>query len=150
MLRRIYSSSGIPRQLELVQFVITNERFLMPRHFIHRVTSTSRRIGAEAEMDTLGLRSRLLLLMIGEAQEFGTSTRVGDVVKQSRLGTPPTVYAALSELESGGWIEKRQDTSDHRASTLHLTAKARRAFDRMSKRIAKLAQDYTDPAARRD
>lgn len=111
----------------------------MARNFIHHVNAAARRIEAEAEMDGLGLRSRRLLQLIGEAEELSASTRVGDVVRQSRLGTAPTVYSSLEELETGGWIERRRDPSDHRAATLHLTARAWRVFDRMSRGVVQLA-----------
>lgn len=87
-------------------------------------------------MHALGLRARVLLDMMGEND--GKPLRVGDLVALSRLGTPPTVYKAISELERGGWIERVDDDADGRASLLQLSAKARRAYAKMSREVAQL------------
>jgi len=54
------------------------------------------------------------------------------------IGTPPTVYSRLSELETSGWICTGPDPHDGRVKKLHLTARARQCFTRMSRELAGL------------
>lgn len=115
----------------------------MARHFIHGVSATVRQIEAETGMDLLSIRARLLLRAIGEATEITGAPRVSDLARTGCLGTAPTIYACLGELEGGKWIERRPDPTDLRAATLHLTARARRAFERMSRRIVQLAARHS-------
>lgn len=85
-------------------------------------------------MDGLDHRAKSLLLLIAEGDVSGAALSVGDVVSGSNLGTAPTVYTALSELEAAGWIERRRDDADGRSRRLCLTAQARKIFARMSRR----------------
>lgn len=107
--------------------------------FIHRVYSIVRRVDADAGMDVLGLRSRALLDLIGENDD--EPLRISDVVRLAGLGTPPTIYSSLAELEREGWIVKSADPQDGRASRVRLSVKAKRAFAKMSRAIIKLQSE---------
>lgn len=124
--------SEIPRNLELVLKIGDGLNVL----FIHRVWSIVRRIKAASGMDSLDLRSQALLDLIGANDT--EPLRVSDLVKLAGLGTPPTIYSALAELERGGWIAKFDDPEDGRASRLKLSAKSKRAYAKMSREIADL------------
>lgn len=87
-------------------------------------------------MDSLDLRSQALLDLIGANDT--NPLRISDLVKLAGLGTPPTIYSALAELEREGWIAKSDDPEDGRASRLNLSAKAKRTYARMSREIARL------------
>lgn len=104
--------------------------------FIHHVRAAIRRAEVHSGMDALGSRARVLLDMIGEND--GKLLRIGEVAALSRLGTPPTIYKAISELERGGWIDRIEDYADRRTSLLRLSAKARRAYAKMSREAAQL------------
>lgn len=88
-------------------------------------------------MGNLSLRGRLLLDIIGEHD--GEPLRVSDLIRIAQAGTPPTVYAGVAELEREGWIARSGDPADARASRLKLSPKAKRAFTRMSREVARLA-----------
>lgn len=107
---------------------------------IFTVSRIVRATEADVGLDAVGPRSRALLRLIGEENALGAVPKVADIVARSGLGTPPTIYASLEELEKGGWIERRTDEGDGRARRLYLTAKAKRAFARMSNRVAKVFQ----------
>ena len=57
---------------------------------------------------------------------------MGDLTRAGDMGTAPTVYRALNDLESEGWIERRQDKVDGRTRRLCLTDSARKTFGKMS------------------
>ncbi len=104
--------------------------------FIHRVWAVVRRIKAASGMDSLDLRSQALLDLIGANDT--EPLRISDLIKHAGLGTPPTIYSALAELEREGWIAKFDDPEDGRASRLNLSSKAKRAYAKMSREIARL------------
>lgn len=97
-------------------------------------------------MNSLDLRSQALLDLIGANDT--EPLRVSDLVKLAGLGTPPTIYSALAELEREGLIAKFGDPDDGRASRLKLSAKAKRVYTKMSREIARLccAQSDDPPA----
>jgi len=99
---------------------------------INRIVRT---VEAEVGLDQVSPRARTLLRLIGEANAFGPAPRTADLVADRGLGTPPTIYAGLAELEEGGWIERRPDENDARARRLCLTARARKVFARISKLV---------------
>lgn len=102
--------------------------------FIFAVHRLLRALEQEAGIAGLDHRAKALLLLIAEGDASGSALSVGDVVAGSNLGTAPTVYTALSELEAAGWIERRRDDADGRARRLCLTSRARKVFARMSRR----------------
>lgn len=104
-------------------------------NFILAVNRIVRQIEAEVGLDAVTPRARILLRVIAEQEIEGNAPRIGDLVALSRLGTPPTIYSSLGELEEGGWIERRPDRIDARARRIHVTGQARKAFARMSKLI---------------
>lgn len=112
----------------------------MSPSFIFRVNRIVREVETEVGLDTLGPRARTLLRLVAEESASGSALITADLLKQNGLGTPPTVFAGLDKLEEGGWIERRADKTDLRARRLHLTARAKKAFARMSRLIEKEAQ----------
>lgn len=103
---------------------------------IFRLYRMLRELEHEAGLDELDLRARALLRLICEGDASGTPPIVGDFVKENPLGTPPTIFSSLAELQSAGWIERLPDKQDGRARRLTLTPQARRVFARMSKRLS--------------
>ena len=83
------------------------------------------------------LSTRALLLLVADGEVEGSALSVGDLTRNSGMGTAPTVYNALNELESEGWIERRQDEHDARSRRVCLTDQARKAFRRMSTQAAR-------------
>ena len=109
-------------------------------YFITLVNRIIRDCGSRAGMDKLTPRNVVLLRLIGEAEALDRPLRVHELIKQSRLGTPPTIYSSVEELAGGGWIDRCADAKDGRATRLSLTAKSRRAFSEMSRQIARAAK----------
>lgn len=115
----------------------------MDAHLIYSINRIVRDVEAGVGLDAVGPRARALLKLIGEENALGSAPRTGDLIVLSGLGTPPTIYASLVELEEGGWIERRPDRNDARARRLHLTAQAKKAFARMSRLIDKELRSST-------
>ena len=109
-------------------------------YFINLANRIIRDCGSRAGMDALSQRSVVLLRIIGEVEALDQPMRVHELIKQSRSGTPPTVYSSVAELAEGGWIERRADEKDGRVTRLSLTAKSRRAFAEMSRQILRAAK----------
>lgn len=109
----------------------------MSANFILAVNKIVRQVEAEVGLDALSPRARALLKAIAEENALGTAPRSGDLIALSGIGSPPTVYASLEELEKGGWIERRPDRHDARTRRICLTARSQRAFARMSRLILK-------------
>ena len=109
----------------------------MKSSFIFYVYRILRAVEQEAGLDGLDTRARALLMLIAEGDLEGTALSVGDVTRDGTMGTAPTVYTALNELESEGWIERRQDKTDGRTRRLCLTDSARKTFGRMSSQTAR-------------
>lgn len=109
-------------------------------YFISLVNRIIRDCGSRAGMDALSQRSVVLLRIIGEVEALDQPMRVHELIKQSRLGTPPTIYSSVAELAEGGWIDRHADENDGRATRLSLTAKSRRVFAEMSRQIERMAK----------
>jgi DNA-binding MarR family transcriptional regulator len=103
-------------------------------HVLRALRSAEREAGA-GELD---LRARELLRIIGEEDARGACLSVGQLVKCANVGTAPTVYSALNQLESQGWIERSSDQPDGRTKRLTLSPRARKMFVR-AYRIASVA-----------
>ena len=103
-------------------------------HVLRALRSAERELGA-GELDLL---ARELLRIIGEEDARGAALSVGQLVKCANLGTAPTVYSALNQLESQGWIERSSDQPDGRTRRLILSPRARKMFAR-AYRIASVA-----------
>lgn len=106
---------------------------------IFRINKLIRVIEASTELDALNLSAREILKFIAERHAEGLQTRSSDVIQKTGLGTPPTIYQRLSELEEAGWIESMPDPGDGRAKHLVLTPRAEKAFRQMSKELARLS-----------
>lgn len=106
---------------------------------IFRIHRLIRAIESNTELDALNLSAREILRFIAERNAEGQQTRSSDVIMKTGLGTPPTIYARLGELEEAGWIESVQDPGDGRAKLLVLTPRAEKAFRQMSKELARLS-----------
>ena len=113
-------------------------------HLIFRIRQISRNIEANAGLDDLDLSTRALLYYIGESVEDGRKLRVSDVVSGAGLGTAPTVYARLAELENAGWIQAKPDPDDGRARLVSLSPRALRVFQKISAKIGKLLDSFVD------
>ena len=105
--------------------------------FIFAIYRILRAVEHEAGLDGLDARTRALLLLIADGDMEGSALSVGDLTRNGDMGTAPTVYNALNELESEGWIERRQDENDARTRRLCLTERARKVFRRMSMQAAR-------------
>jgi DNA-binding MarR family transcriptional regulator len=103
-----------------------------PSSFVFTVYRILRTVEKEAGLEGLDARAKALLLIIADGDYEGAALSVGDLTRTGDMGTAPTVYSALNELESSGWIERRQDARDARTRRLCLTDRARKAFARMS------------------
>lgn len=100
--------------------------------FILAVYRVVRAVEHEAGLDGLDARAKAVLLLIADGDMGGSALSVGDLTRNGEMGTAPTVYNALNELETEGWIERRQDAQDARTKRLCLTEHARRVLARMS------------------
>lgn len=105
--------------------------------FIFAVYRILRAVEKEAEIDGLDARTRAVLLLIADGDMDGNALSVGDLTRNGDMGTAPTVYNALNELESEGWIERRRDEHDARTRRLCLTERAQKVFRRMSAQAAR-------------
>ncbi len=70
--------------------------------------------------------------------------RLGDGVRQKDLAATlaiegPSLVRLLDDLESHGLIERREDPTDRRAKTIHLTAAGRAAYRRLKEIAGKFA-----------
>lgn len=106
---------------------------------IFRIHRLIRVIEASTELDALNLSAREILKFIGERNAEGVQTRSSDVILKTGLGTPPTIYQRLSELEQAGWVTSVPDPQDGRAKLLVLTPRAEKAFQKMSKELSRLS-----------
>lgn len=100
--------------------------------FIFYVYRILRMVEREAGLDGLDARAKAVLLLIADGDFEGTALSVGDLTRRGEMGTAPTVYSALNDLETEGWIERRQDEADGRTKRLRLTENGRKVFIRMS------------------
>lgn len=105
--------------------------------FILTVYRILRAVEHEAGLDGLDARAKTLLLLIADGDMDGAALSVGDLTRNGVMGTAPTVYNVLNELESEGWIERRQDAQDARTKRLCLTDHSRKVFARMSSQAAR-------------
>ena len=80
----------------------------------------------------LDLPTRELLHAIGHADFSGERVCISDLKNQGFHGTLPTVLTRLDMLVDGGWVQRREDKSDKRVFLLKPTAKARKAFQKIS------------------
>lgn len=94
-------------------------------------------VEAKVGLDKMDLKARQLLTFIGDAEAQDRVINVGDAVKESGIGTPPTVYSNLAKLERAGWIRCVPDPRDGRAVKVIPAEKARAAFRRMSAAVAR-------------
>lgn len=108
-------------------------------HLLRALRMAEREVGA-GELD---LRARELLRIIGEEDARGAVLSVGELVRFANIGTAPTVYSALNQLESQGWIERSGDKHDGRTRRLTLSPRARKMFTR-AYRIASVALGEED------
>lgn len=92
----------------------------------------------------LDLPSRSILVFVGEAEAARQKLNVADIIRTSSFGTPPTVYARLSGLHSGGWIEYAPDPLDRRARQVLLTPSSRRVYRRISREVLSLLDEGGD------
>ena len=83
-------------------------------------------------LQTLDLTSKEVLGRIAAAQARNEPARVTEIIKLQQLGTPPTLFSRVSQLEVDGWIASEVDATDKRVKRLTLTPKARDAYSRMS------------------
>ena len=107
-----------------------------------RIAQIVRAVKARTGLDQIDRASREVLLFIGEAEASGEAPSSTSIVRGARVGTAPTTYARLKELEQLGWIQALDDPRDGRMRRLHLTAKARRAFAQMSSEIEKQHRSF--------
>lgn len=111
----------------------------MARHdLIFRILRVIRSIESSTGLDQLGLSARAILMFVAERNAEGHHTRSSDMVQLGGLGTAPTVYSRLSELEEAGWITSAHDPRDGRIKRLTLTPRAEKAFRQMSKELARV------------
>lgn len=99
---------------------------------VNRVVST---IESKFGLSELDLRSKAILTAIAEADSERRIMRPSDILKLSHLGTPPTIYRLLTNLENAGFICYKVDKDDRRSKILLLTPVSRRAFNTMSQHI---------------
>ena len=92
-------------------------------------------INQKTGFDALDDISQRILFFVGMMVSANEPCCIGDVVKRRRFGTPPTVFARLSKLEHDEWVATETDPSDRRSKLLSLTAKSKRAFNKMSQHI---------------
>jgi len=108
------------------------------KQLIFHINGLVRTIETASGLAELSPTARSILSFIGEAESENRALNVSDVVKGPGFGTAPTVYARLAELEKADWIKSVQDPRDGRAKQVSLTARARRAFAKMSAEAQKI------------
>lgn len=104
---------------------------------IFRIGRIVRAVEARTGLDQIDRSSRAILHFIGEAETVGKAPSSTMIVNGAGVGTAPTIYARLTELEELGWIQALDDREDGRVKRMCLTTKARRAFAQMSAEIEK-------------
>lgn len=110
------------------------------KHLIFLIKRAVRRIEADRRLDTVDLKARAILDFVGEADLDGRSLKVTDILRSSDVGTAPTVYSRITELQKAGWIQLRRDPDDARAKLVVLSPSARTAFGKMSDAVSKLVR----------
>lgn len=103
-------------------------------HFFEKLAAV-RRVEKKHQLDQLDLPARAILEFIGIAEAERRVLIVSDIVAWSGVGTPPTVYKYLADLEQAGWIRCMTSKVDRRQKLVSLTAKAQRAFFRMGEAL---------------
>ncbi|MFN7610423.1 MAG: MarR family winged helix-turn-helix transcriptional regulator [bacterium] len=87
------------------------------------------------KLSNLSLPAYSILEYIGIEETNGRVMNVTDIVHDAEIGTPPTVYKYLNELEEVGWICFRANPDDHRQKLVSLTARAKSAFSRIASAV---------------
>ena len=107
----------------------------MLHHHYFETLAAIRKVERKHNLDQLDLPVCAILEFIGIAEVEGRVLNVGNVVAQSGVGTPPTVYKYLADLEQAGWIKVRICIGDRRQKLVRLSAAAQRAFFRMGEAL---------------
>lgn len=114
----------------------------MERHdVIFEVLDMMRTVEESTGLHALDLTSKEVLGRIAAAQARNEPARVTEIIKLEQLGTPPTLFSRVSQLEEDGWIVSEVDATDRRVKRLTLTPKARDAYSRMSAAALKIFDD---------
>ena len=100
-------------------------------HYYFETLAAVRKVEKKHQLDQLDLPARAILEFIGISEAEGRVLNITDIVQQSGIGTPPTVYKYLADLERAGWVRCRANKADRRQKLVSLTAKAQNAFFRM-------------------
>ena len=93
-------------------------------------------------LSTLGLTPRMWgALNVLEAEEAVTQHQLGRSIGMD----PSSMVAAIDELESRGWVQRRRHPSDRRAHALHITAQGRRTLGKGRKLAAEAQEELLAP-----
>jgi DNA-binding MarR family transcriptional regulator len=103
----------------------------MLHHHYFETLAAVRKVEKKHQLDQLDLPARAILEFIGIAEAERRVLNVSDIVKQSGVGTPPTVYKYIAHLERVGLIRCRTSKADRRQKLVRLSPVAQRAFFRM-------------------
>ncbi|MFC3690602.1 MarR family winged helix-turn-helix transcriptional regulator [Chenggangzhangella methanolivorans] len=81
--------------------------------------------------------------------------RLGEGARQSDLARSlgiegPSLVRLLDRLAAAGFLERREDASDRRAKTLHLTPEGRRLVDRLRAVVADVCAAMVEDVAEED
>ena len=102
------------------------------RDVIFDVIEMIRSVEENTGLNSLDPISKEILGRIAAAEVRDKPAKVTEIIKLGQLGTPPTLFGRVSNLEENGWIVALIDDADKRVRRLTLTPKARRAYSMMS------------------
>ncbi len=101
---------------------------------MHRMSQINRGEISRTRFD-LSISQLELLKFIGA----NSGCHIQDVAEGLNL-TPPTVSVSIRRLEEEGWVERRSDPNDGRATCLYLTDKSAQALQHTVNHQMKMAQ----------
>lgn len=96
---------------------------------------TLREAGQLPPLDPLEER---ILALIAQSGHLDQRLSVRDMMARSEFGSPATIHTRLKSMRAKGWIQYG-DTEDSRRKQLEITKAASQYFDKLGRRMLRLA-----------
>jgi DNA-binding MarR family transcriptional regulator len=94
---------------------------------------------SETDFGSLDDMSQRVLEWVMRNHDAKKPLFVQDIVLESRVASPATIHKCLARLDQMGFLHFTTDPEDARRRIVAPTSKARKAFNALSKRVAKWA-----------
>ena len=101
-----------------------------------KVAAAMRKIMIKEGLAQLDFEERAILEFIGVAQMEGRVLNVSNIVRESGIGTAPTVYKYIASLKQRKMIELKSHPDDGRQYRVFLSARAQTIYSRLAKALA--------------